>query len=205
MNWLAPLEPRTGAGAGTDWNKARAEFRRMLVWIALVGVAMVAGALLYLSSVGPLTASLVVATTIGVFLAVLLGAGLFAAAFFSSKSGHDDIVTNAARYPASPMALPPGLEAYRRTADFTETTVPAGLLADHTTKDGTWGLIHIAEGRLRYRVTAPRRAPLDVVLSADQPPGVIEPTIRHHVEPLGPVRFHVEFWRAKADTARPAA
>lgn len=196
MNWLAAIEPRTGAG--TDWNQARAEFRRMLVWIALVGVAMVAGALLYLSSVGPLTTSLVAATTIGVFLAVLLGAGLFAAAFFSSKSGHDDIVTNAARHPATPTTLPPGLEPYRRTPDFTESTVPAGLLADHTTKDGTWALIHVAEGLLRYRVTDPRRAPLDLVLSPGQAPGVIEPTIRHHVEPLGTVRFHVEFWHAKA-------
>lgn len=195
MSWLTSIEPRSGTG--TDWIQARAEFRRMLVWIALVGVAMVAGALLYLSSVGPLTTSLVVATTIGVFLAVLLGAGLFAAAFFSSKSGHDDIVTNAARHPASPMALPPGLESYRRTGGFTEVTVPSGLLADHTTKTGTWGLIHVTEGRLRYRVTDPRRAATEIVLSPDQAPGVIEPTILHHVEPLGAVRFHVEFWREK--------
>ena len=65
----------------------------------------------------------------------------------------------------------------------------------HDTKPGTWGLIHVAEGRLRYRVTDPRRAPLDIVLTPADPPGIVEPTIRHHVEPLGPVRFQVEFWR----------
>jgi len=182
-------------GAGPDWARAHAEFRRMLIVIVLVGVAMVAGALLYLSTTGPLTASLVVATTLGVFLAVLIGAGLFAAAFFSSKSGYDDSVSNAARHPASPTELPPGLESYRRTDGFTEATVPKGLLADHTTKEGAWALIHVAEGQLRYRVTDPRRAPLDIVLTPEGAPGVIEPTVRHHVEPIGSVRFHVEFWR----------
>lgn len=191
-----PASTTREAGAAADWARAHAEFRRMLVVIALVGVAMVAGALLYLSTTGPLTTSLVVATTIGVFLAVLIGAGLFAAAFFSSKSGYDDSVSNAARHPASPTGLPPGLEPYRRTDSFTEATIPKGLLADHTTKEGAWALIHVAEGRLRYRVTDPRRAPVDVVLTPESAPGVIEPTIRHHVEPLGSVRFHVEFWRA---------
>jgi len=194
MSGPASIDP--AAATGTDWRRARAEFRRMLVWIALVGVAMVAGALIYLARQGPLTADLVVATTLGVFLSVLLGAGLFAAAFFSSKSGHDESVTNATRHGAAAPTLPPGLVSYRRTDDFTEATVPPGLLADHTTKAGTWGLIHVAEGRLRYRVTDPRRAPLDMVLTPDGPPGVIEPTVRHHVEPLGAVRFHVEFRRA---------
>jgi hypothetical protein len=26
----------------------------------------------------------------------------------------------------------------------------------------------------------------------------VEPTILHHVEPIGPVRFHVEFFRERA-------
>lgn len=95
-------------------------------------------------------------------------------------------------------ALPPGLVAYRRTPDFTETTLPAALRADHDTKPGTWGLIHVAAGRLRYRVTDPRRAPRERILTPDDTPGLVEPTIRHHVEPLGPVLFHVEFWRAPA-------
>ena len=94
-------------------------------------------------------------------------------------------------------ALPEGLAPYRRTPDFTEATLPAALRADHDTKPGTWGLIHVAAGRLCYRVTDPRRAPSERILTPGEPPGVVEPTIRHHVEPLGPVRFHVEFWRAE--------
>lgn len=75
-------------------NAAR-DFRRMMGWIALAGVAMVAGALWYLSLYGPLRLHMVVATVLGVFLSMLLGSGLFAAAFFSNKSGLDARVTHA--------------------------------------------------------------------------------------------------------------
>lgn len=92
-------------------------------------------------------------------------------------------------------ALPAGLEAYKRTPTFTQSTVPTGLLADHATKDGIWGRIHVEQGALRYVVTDSRRKRSEHVLTPHDRPGVIEPTILHHVEPLGPVRFHVEFLR----------
>ena len=79
----------------SDKERATAQFRRMLGWIALAAVLMVAGALWYLSLYGPLQLHMVVATIAGVFVSVLLGCGLFAAAFFSDKSGHDRIVTDA--------------------------------------------------------------------------------------------------------------
>ena len=80
-----------------DRRRALAEFRRMMLWISLAGVLMVAGALWYLSLYEPLRLHMVVATVLGVFFSVLLGAGLFAAAFFSDKSGHDQNVTDATR------------------------------------------------------------------------------------------------------------
>lgn len=94
--------------------------------------------------------------------------------------------------------LPAGVAPYARTSDFTESTVPPGLLRSHTTKAGAWGLIHVLEGRLAYRITDPRRAPTETVLSPEGEPGVVEPTILHEVEPLGAVRFYVEFLRAPA-------
>ena len=69
----------------------------MILWIALAGVVMVAGALFYISRYEPLRLHMVVATGLGVFFSGLLGAGLFAAAFFSDKSGHDQNVTDATR------------------------------------------------------------------------------------------------------------
>ena len=179
-------------------DSALRELLRSLRWIVIAGVLMVAGSLWYLSLYGPLYPSMVIATTAGVFLSVLLGSGLFAAAFFSDKSGHDRQVTDSTRHSASsrdPALLPEGLVSYRRTADFTETTMPAALLADHTTKEGSWGLIVVEEGTLLYRVTDPRRPPSETLLTPLTDPGVIEPTILHHVVPQGPVRFHVEFWR----------
>lgn len=87
------------------------------------------------------------------------------------------------------------LAPYKRTATFTESTVPAGLLEDHSTKDGVWGLIHVEEGKLRYLVTDSRRVSTDQVLTPQTAPGLIEPTILHRVEPIGTVTFHVEFLR----------
>jgi tellurite resistance-related uncharacterized protein len=92
--------------------------------------------------------------------------------------------------------LPLDVRAYKRTPEFTEATVPAGLLRDHDTKPGVWALIHVLEGRLGYRVNDGRREVSEMVLTPDSEPGVIEPTIRHSVEPLGPVRFFVEFHRS---------
>ncbi|MBX3563439.1 MAG: hypothetical protein KF730_02565 [Sphingomonas sp.] len=67
----------------------------MLVWIAIAGVLMVVASLWYLSLYDALYPSAVLATIGGVFVSMMLGCGLFAAAFFSDKSGHDQTVTNA--------------------------------------------------------------------------------------------------------------
>jgi 4-hydroxybenzoate polyprenyltransferase len=86
----------------TDKARALAEFRRMMKWIALIAVLMVAGALTYLSRTGDLHLHEVIATILGVFFAVLLGCGLFAAAFFSDKSGHDQSISDATKGPREP-------------------------------------------------------------------------------------------------------
>ncbi|MFL6753531.1 MAG: hypothetical protein ACJ8EH_05455 [Sphingomicrobium sp.] len=81
----------------SDWQKAVAEFKRIMKWIAVIAVLMVAGALIYLHFTSSLDTNTVIATTLGVFFSVLLGCGLFAAAFFSDKSGHDQNVTDVTR------------------------------------------------------------------------------------------------------------
>ena len=77
-----------------DRQKAVAEFKRIMKWIAAIAVLMVVGALTYLHFTSSLDTNTVVATTLGVFFSVLLGCGLFAAAFFSDKSGYDQNVTD---------------------------------------------------------------------------------------------------------------
>jgi hypothetical protein len=80
-----------------DRQAAIAEFRGIMKWIIGIAVAMVIGALIYLKSTGDLDLHMVVATIGGVFFSVLLGCGLFAAAFFSDKSGHDQSISDATK------------------------------------------------------------------------------------------------------------
>jgi hypothetical protein len=79
----------------TTRRNATIEFRRMLKWIVAIALVMVVGALAFEASQGPLYPNLVIATILGVFFSMVIGCGLFALAFFSSKSGHDDEVRDA--------------------------------------------------------------------------------------------------------------
>lgn len=90
-----------------------------------------------------------------------------------------------------PMALPAGVTAYSRTPDFTPENIPEKLRAAHSTKPGTWGLLHVLEGRLLYRLEAPRQGERHLAAGDTV---VIEPTIRHHVAFIEPGRFFVEFY-----------
>lgn len=88
--------------------------------------------------------------------------------------------------------LPSDLEAYRQTPIFDETTVPAALLRRHTTKAAVWGRICVLEGELVYRVLEPEIREERLVPGRD---GVVAPQVPHEVEPVGHVRFFVEFLR----------
>ena len=88
--------------------------------------------------------------------------------------------------------LPNYVSPYKKTPEFTEVTVPAGLLKDHQTKEGVWGKIVVLEGNLEYTIIEPER---EIVKLSASKHGVVEPTILHHVTPQGKVRFYVEFYR----------
>ncbi len=90
------------------------------------------------------------------------------------------------------MSIRAGYVVTRRTPEFTQDTVPPALLSAHETKGGAWALIHVLEGKLRYCIETPAS---ESILEPGQP-GVIQPQVPHHVEPVGPVRFYLEFHRA---------
>jgi tellurite resistance-related uncharacterized protein len=94
----------------------------------------------------------------------------------------------------SANTLPPGVAPYKRTPTFDQDSLPAGLRREHRTKAGVWALIHVLEGRLRYRILDP---PSEEMLSPGMP-GVVKPEQPHEVEPVGPVRMYVEFCSAAA-------
>jgi tellurite resistance-related uncharacterized protein len=87
------------------------------------------------------------------------------------------------------IALPPEAREYKRTATFTAETLPAALLQEHRTKAETWGRIVVTAGQLEFH----SRGRVHVLGAGDV--GIVEPTVSHHVTPLGPVCVHIEFWR----------
>lgn len=88
-------------------------------------------------------------------------------------------------------ALPDAVVSYKRTPEFTQDTVPQGLLKSHQTKEGTWGKIVVVEGLLHYRILEPT---LEEIVLSPEKYGVVEPTVLHEVAPVGTVRFYVEFF-----------
>jgi tellurite resistance-related uncharacterized protein len=88
------------------------------------------------------------------------------------------------------LEFPEGLQEYKRTPLFTETTIPAGLLRDHSTKAGVWGLIRVEQGTLLYTVHYPEQRTYELSSAS---PGVVVPEMKHHVEPGGEVSFYVAF------------
>ncbi len=89
-------------------------------------------------------------------------------------------------------ALPDGVSSYKRTPEFEASTVPAGLLRSHRTKAGVWGVIHVLEGELVYRILEPS---VEEHVLRQGFEGVVEPEVPHQVEPRPGVRFYVEFRR----------
>jgi tellurite resistance-related uncharacterized protein len=105
-----------------------------------------------------------------------------------------DLVNRAIHYRSvdSGMTAPesPSTTPYKSTPVFDEVTLPAGLRREHRTKAGTWGVIRVLEGRLRYRVLDPSS---EVILEPGRP-GLVLPEQPHLVEPLGSIRMQVEFY-----------
>src|SRR5439155_7478397 len=95
--------------------------------------------------------------------------------------------------------LPANAVPYKRTSEFTHSSVPSGLLRGHSTKPGAWGKIVVLEGTLTYRILEPT---IEEVPLSPQHCGVIEPTIKHEVVPQRGVRFYVEFYRVEGQSRR---
>jgi len=80
---------------------------------------------------------------------------------------------------------------------FTADKIPRGLLKEHSTKSGTWGVIRINKGKLLYTINDKSLGlpPAEYVLHKDRV-GVIEPQVKHEVAALtDDLEFVVEFYR----------
>lgn len=85
------------------------------------------------------------------------------------------------------MSIP---EPYKKTPEFDQETLPAGIRNAHSTKAGVWGLLRVLEGEVDLIFHEPQRS---VRVSAGHP-ATIPPEAVHHVEVKGPMRMQVEFY-----------
>ena len=107
----------------------------------------------------------------------------------------DSLVARAVHYrsvdPVMTAAGPTPTKPYKATPVFDEVSLPAGLRREHRTKAGAWGVIRVLEGRLRYQILDPAS---EAILEPGCP-GLILPEQPHLVEPLGPIRMQIEFYK----------
>ena len=89
------------------------------------------------------------------------------------------------------MELPDGLRLARSTPEFTAADLPAGLLAEHHLAPTVWGVIRVLRGSLIFVAEADgeRRT---IAPGESQ---VIEPEVRHHIEPSDDVALVIDFYR----------
>ena len=70
--------------------------------------------------------------------------------------------------------------------------MPMCLRRSHRLAAGMWGRIVMGEGRMRF--TSEAAPSSDYIVTADAPQA-IPPELSHSVEPLGAVRFVIQFYQ----------
>ncbi|HPU40336.1 MAG TPA: DUF1971 domain-containing protein [Microthrixaceae bacterium] len=89
--------------------------------------------------------------------------------------------------------MPQGVALQRSTDEFTDESVPAGLLRAHRVAAGVWGRLRVMDGALRFVWESTEPAGALELATGDAV--VIPPDTPHRVEPAPGCRFLVEFYR----------
>ncbi len=105
------------------------------------------------------------------------------AARFSLMICNENLPEESAPPSASPVP-------YRISSLFDEITLPRALLGAHALKAGTWAIVRIEEGQVRYH----QDGMPDVKLLEPGMPGIVPPEIPHKLELAGPVKLRIEFY-----------
>ena len=91
--------------------------------------------------------------------------------------------------------MPDAFVPYKRTAEFTDSTVPKGLLRSHATKKGVWGKVFVTAGKLRYTAEYPADFTIELENGEFE---IIVPELKHSISLYKGSKFYVEFYK-KAD------
>ena len=95
-----PVPPRRDPRDLERSARAWLRYRKLMRWMALLAIAAVLLALLWLQQTGEtLSVHMIIATAAGVGLSVLVGTGLMGLVFVSSRGGHDDAAAQGSERP----------------------------------------------------------------------------------------------------------
>jgi tellurite methyltransferase len=92
--------------------------------------------------------------------------------------------------------LPDGLHVARTTATWDASTMPPALRRAHRVAAGTWGLLEVEVGVVRF--VADTDPPIDVMVTPARPQP-IPPEVDHQVAPDAGARFRVTFLTTPAE------
>jgi tellurite methyltransferase len=92
--------------------------------------------------------------------------------------------------------LPGDVRFERSSVQWTEGTIPAVLRTSHRLAPGTWGLIKVESGKLRFSASTVPKLNLVVAVGSTQP---IPPGVDHDVGIIGPVCFSIDFYSVPHD------
>jgi tellurite resistance-related uncharacterized protein len=90
------------------------------------------------------------------------------------------------------VVLPDDVSLVRSTPVFSAADLPSGLLAAHHLAPGAWGRLRVLRGHVVF-VAEERDERRTLAAGDDQ---VIEPEVRHHVEPSDDAELVIDFYRA---------
>lgn len=86
--------------------------------------------------------------------------------------------------------FPDHLQCYKKTQTFTAATTPAGLLKNHSLKEGTWGKLHVLEGEVHF---TEQNGSTHILVAGTY--GMIRPLVVHHIAPSDDAVFYIAFYQ----------
>ncbi len=95
--------------------------------------------------------------------------------------------------------LPRGLHPLRRSPAWDNETAPSAIKMSHHLAEGTWGVITVEDGQLKFVTNG------EVVMNQlvdKNSPQAIPPGLDHSVEFIGPVLFRIDFFSVERDDSR---
>lgn len=90
------------------------------------------------------------------------------------------------------IKLPESVNPYFKSSLFNHQTVPEKLLSEHNLKKGTWGLLCVEKGEVKYFL-AQQKEPLSLITSGHCQ--VIESEVLHYIKPSEDAEFYIEFYK----------